>query len=56
MNYDLEIILKETQYATKRKLYIYKKIFLERLKENRKILTNMRDILLVAPWVMVEFR
>jgi len=32
-----------------------REISLERLKENRKILINMNAVLLVAPWVRVEF-
>jgi hypothetical protein len=32
-----------------------REISLESLKENRKILINMSAVLLVAPWVRVEF-
>jgi hypothetical protein len=56
--------MKRTKMKNKKKIKnIYKRvdlkssdeISLERLKENRKILINMNAVLLVAPWVRVEF-
>jgi hypothetical protein len=58
--------MKRTKIKTEKEkkiINIYKRIehkssgeiFLESLKENRKILINMSAVLLVAPWVRVEF-